>query len=345
MKVSGALVFLVLLLTTLCAVSHGREIVDMAGRRVTVPDRIRKVCTDWPIMMYLVYAIDPTLLAGINTPFNEDQKEYVRPSVRALPVVGGFFGQGRTANMETLFKVKPDIIIAEIWGDLALNRRSEELLAGLGIPVVYVKVDVTSDYMDAFLFLGGLLGKEKRARTLSDYGKAGFRETARVTESIPAEKRPRVYYAEGATGLFTECSTSFHGELIRLAGAKNVHTCRDGRFKVRGMEAVTLEQVMRYDPDVIVAMDRTFYANVFKDERWGGVKAVKTGRVYLSPGPFLNWFDRPPSFMRLLGLKWLTWRLYPGSYRIDMVKEAQRFYRLFLGVDMPEDRLKEALYR
>jgi iron complex transport system substrate-binding protein len=49
--------------------------------------------------------------------------------------------------------------------------------------------------------------------------------------------------------------------------------------------------------------------------------------------------------MRLLGLKWLTWRLYPESYRIDMVKEAQRFYRLFLGVDMPEDKLKKALYR
>lgn len=345
MKSCKALFLSFLILIVLGGVSHAREITDMLGRRVIVPEKINKVCADWPIIMYLVYAIDPTLLAGINTPFTEKQKEYVSVQTRFLPVVGGFFGQGQTGNMEMLLKIKPDVVIAEICGDMAQNRKSEEFLARLGIPVVYVKIDTTSDYIDAFLFLGKLLGRGKRARVLSNYGKTVLKEVARTVDSVPIKKRPRVYYAEGRTGLFTECSTSFHAELIWLAGATNVHRCSDSRFKVRGMEAVTLEQVLRYDPDVIITMEPSFYENVFKDRRWRDIKAVKTGRVYLSPGFFLNWFDRPPSFMRLLGIKWVMWRLYPESYRINMIKEAQNFYQLFLGIDIPEGKMKRAIFQ
>ncbi len=323
--------------------SEAREVIDMAGRRVIIPDTIRRVCTDWPIAMYLVYAIDPTLLAAVNTPITDKQKEYVPPYVRKLPVVGGFFGQGQTANIEALLKVKPDIVVAEIWGDMAMNAKSEEVLKRFGIPVVYVKIDTTDDYPDAFLFLGKLLGREARVRALSDYGKAVFEEVGRTVQSIPANKRPRVYYGEGVSGLFTECHTSFHAELIELAGATNVHHCTNGMFKVRGKEPISMEQVLQYDPEVIFVAEPLFYQTVFKDSRWKNIKAVKTGRVYLTPKLLFDWFDRPPSFMRLLGLQWVMWRLYPEVYRKDMEKEARRFYRLFLGVDIPAEAMKKVI--
>ena len=336
--------FFILFFAIFCTASYAREITDMAGRKVVVPNTIRKVCTDWPIAMYLVYALDPTLLAGINSPFTEEQKRYLPPQMQKLPLVGGFFGQSATTNMETLFKVKPDVVIAEIFGNMALNAQSEKLLGKLGIPVVYVKLDTTPDYPAAFLFLGNLLGRQKRARILADYGERALKETARAAQLVPAANRPRVYYAEGVTGLFTECHTSFHAELIKLARATNVHHCENGGFKVKGMEAISLEQVLRYDPDVIIAAEPSFYENVLKDSRWQHIRAIRTRRVYLVPRILLNWFDRPPSFMRLLGVKWLAHCLYPDSYRIDMVKEAQAFYRLFLNVEIPEETMRMALY-
>lgn len=247
--------------------------------------------------------------------------------------------------METFLKVKPDVVIAELCDGMSLNAKAEEVLRKNGIPVIYVKVDTTRDYPEAFLFLGKLLGREKRAQALSSYGKAAFSEIERVVASLPqSRKRSRVYYAEGVSGLFTECQTSFHAELIELTGAENVHFCSRGGFKVKGKEAVNLEQVLRYDPDVIIAAEPLFYRSVLQDGRWQNIKAVKTRRVYLTPCLLFNWFDRPPSFMRLLGMKWLAHRLYPDAYRIDIVKEAQAFYRLFLHVEISTDTMKKVLY-
>jgi iron complex transport system substrate-binding protein len=100
------------------------------------------------------------------------------------------------------------------------------------------------------------------------------------------------------------------------------------------MEAVSLEQVMLYDPDVILVKEPVFFTQVFSDPRWQRVKAVKEKKVYLIPYEPFNWFDRPPSFMRLLGAKWLANLLYPDRYRVSMVKETQEFFRLFLAVSL-----------
>jgi len=339
--VSFLLLFFV---TAFAATSETREVTDMDGRKVIVPKTINKVCADWPPVMYLLYAMDPSLLAGINSPFTDKQKEYLCVSARTLPVVGGFFGQGQTTNIEALLKVKPDLIIAEKWGDKALKSKSEDILGTFGIPVVYVNLETTRDYPNAILFLGELFGREARARTLSAYGKAVFEKVNTAVRSIPSNKRPRIYYAEGVTGLNTECHTSFHAELIALAGATNVHHCANGLFKVKGRDQVSIEQVLKYDPEVIFAAEPSFYQQVFKDVRWRNLRAVRTGRVYLTPRLLFDWFDRPPSFMRLLGLQWVAWHLYPEVYRIDMTEEARRFYRIFLGVDIPLDTMKRLLF-
>jgi iron complex transport system substrate-binding protein len=46
------------------------------------------------------------------------------------------------------------------------------------------------------------------------------------------------------------------------------------------MEAISLEQVMLYDPDVILAKEPVFYRAVVSDPRWQLVRAVKEKRVY-----------------------------------------------------------------
>jgi len=163
------------------------------------------------------------------------------------------------------------------------------------------------------------------------------------TAKIDPKKKASVYYAEGVDGLNTDCDTSMHTELIKLAGGRNVHQCpvRD----MFGMEKISLEQVMLYDPDVILVFEGAFYRAVFGDPRWQRLRAVKNGRVYLIPNQPFNWFDRPPSFMRLLGVKWVANLLYPDRYPVDMVKETQQFFRLFLGFDLSAKEAKKLMNR
>lgn len=317
------------------------EITDIYGRRLSLPDRPRKVFSTSPTVTYLLYAIDPGMLAGLNFPVRGKQRKYLSKGAARLPVIG-WFGQGQSLNREVLLAANPDIIFTSTL-DQAFNNKAMETLKGMRTPVFDMTLDRLSDYPDALLRAGRILRREKRARKLSDYCSRTLTEAAAFVARLPTEKRVSVYYAEGTDGLSTECDTSRHAELIRLAGGVNVHKCL--ARNPYGLEKISLEQVLVYNPDVILAFDRGFYQKVSRDPIWRTIKAVKTGRVYLIPDEPINWFDRPPSFMRFLGLKWVLNRLYPHEYRIDMIREAREFYSLFLKVEVSEKDMKGIIGR
>ena len=72
--------------------------------------------------------------------------------------------------------------------------------------------------------------------------------------------------------------------------------------------------MLLWNPDVIVTIDRDFAASVRSDPVWASVKAVRAGRVHLSPKMPFGWVDFPPSVNRLIGLWWLAKILYPEHF-------------------------------
>lgn len=322
--------------------ARAREIIDMRGTKIAIPDTIRKVYAPSPYGSYALYSIDPALVAGLVSPIKEEDRKYVVKPLRDLPVIGSFFGQGRQANVEILLKTKPDIIVMWLTQKSAINDKAEEALKKLNIPCVYAVAESLDDYPEAYRFLGKVLGKEERTEKLALYFEKTLSEVRVTMERVPAGRRPSVYYAEGVDGLSTECNDSLHVELLKVAGDGNVHRCHTSSHM--GMEKVSLEQVMMYAPDAIIAQEKTFFDSVRKDPRWQNVKAVKEGRVHLVPRAPYNWFDRPPSFMRFMGLRWLMACLYPAEQKTDIVKEAREFYKLFLGVDLSNEEIKNIMH-
>jgi iron complex transport system substrate-binding protein len=318
-----------------------REITDMIGRRVTVPEKIGKVVALSPPGTYLVYAIDPSLLAGLNFPLWQNEKRYTTESFRRLPVIGGMVGEGRNLNMEVLLKVKPDVAIFWSFGDNSLNREFERKLRPLGIPIVYVRFDSLRDYPEAIRFMGDLLNRRDRALKLCRYADEVLRKIDRAFASYPLRKRVPVYYSEGGDGLATEGERSMHTEIIPLAGGENVH--KKSAVSAYGMERISLEQLLLYNPEVVIVKEKPCVASLLADPRWHELRAVRNRKVYLIPSIPFNWFDRPPSFMRLLGVQWLANLLHPDLYPIDMAKETKRFYRLFLGIELGERDVQEIL--
>ena len=92
----------------------------------------------------------------------------------------------------------------------------------------------------------------------------------------------------------------------------------------KGFEKLSMETLLQYNPDVILVQEKEFYERIYTLPTWQHVKAVQNKRVYFIPKSPFNWFDRPPSFMRILGLQWLMIRLYPDVYQKDLVATTKR---------------------
>ncbi len=324
-----------------CMDAEARRITDMTGRQVTVPDEIRKVYATSPPATCMVYAMDPALVAGLNFPLNASEKKFIDPLMAQRPVIGGWYGQGRTGNIESLLEVQPDIVLMMMWQPSAVNEKIERMLKPLGIPVVYLTMTVLDDYPATFRFLGELFNRRQRAGSLAGYAEQTLAEATRLRAAIAPENRVSVYYAESAGGLSTECHMSVHARLIPLSGGVNVHRCNDR--SPYGMQKISMEQVMQYDPQVIVFHEPLFRDHLADDPRWRVIRAVREGRVYQIPRIPFNWFDRPPSFMQLLGLKWMIHHLYPQTAEGDLEADTRRFYRLFLNVELDEPTARKLL--
>ena len=335
-------IFIAIAVSVWCSLfSHAGEITDMRGRKVKVPDEIHTLYGTSPPVTYMLYTLAPERIAGLNFPCRKAEKQYMPVRLHSLPVVGGWFGQGRTPNLETLLQINPDVVLVWHIKDSAISRKIEETLLPLGFPVLYISLDKLEDYPEVFRFLGRLLHREKRAAALADYAEETLDKIRTVQGTVAKSDKVSVYYAEGMDGLSTECNASVHAELIALCGGKNVHICP--AQTIYGMEKVSIEQVMHYAPEVILAYEHPFYDAIFQDPRWQNIPAVQNHRVYRIPRSPFNWLDRPPSFMRLLGARWLLNRLYPGKYDVDIVEEARNFYRLFLNLNLDRQTVEKFL--
>src|SRR5262249_59816412 len=149
--------------------------------------------------------------------------------------------------------------------------------------------------------------------------------------AVRRDRRPSVYYARGPKGLETAAPGSINSESLDRLGARNVV-----EGSGRGLTTVSLEQVLAWNPEVILTLDPTFHAGVARDPSWRSVRAVKNGRVHLvTPAPF-PWVDFPPSVNRAIGLRWLGHVLYPDAFP-DLRDDARTFYGLFYH-RVPDDR-------
>ena len=106
------------------------------------------------------------------------------------------------------------------------------------------------------------------------------------------------------------------------------------------MQEVSFEQVLIYDPEVIIVQSPVFFKTVFTDPKWQMLKAVQNKRVYLVPKTPFNWTDRPPSFMRIIGAHWIASKLYPTRYPYSIQEKVRAFYRLFFQVELRDEELK-----
>lgn len=327
------------LLALLLAVSAAAEqptrtVVDGAGRTVAVPARVERVYAAGPPASVILYTLAPDKLLGWTRAPRPDEQAFMPDKYAALPELGRLTGRANTANVETVLRLRPDLIL-----DVGSTRATYASLADrvqeqTGLP--YVLLDGKFDNTAAlYRQLGALVGAPARGDALARYAEETMAEIDRRIATVPPERRPRVYYGRGPAGLETGLAGSINMEVLERVGAINVAAAAG----TGGLTTVSREQVLAWDPEIILALDTRFAEAAAADPVWRGVKAVRDGRIYAAPKLPFGWFDSPPGINRLIGVRWLAKVLYPTLFPEDLRQTTRDFYRRFYHVELSAAQL------
>ena len=291
-----------------------------------------------PPAAILIYTVAPETLLGWTRPLSEAERAYLPAPYVQLPVVGRLTGRANTANVEAVLAAKPDLIIDVGVVNATYASLADRIQKQTGIP--FVLLDGRFDSTPATIRAAAdLTGRLDRGAELAAYAERTLADIRARVGAIPDTRRPRVYYGRGATGLETGLGGSINLEMLAFLGARNVAA----EAGAGSLAQVSIEQVITWDPDVILTTDASFAALASKSPVWQGLRAVKGGRFYVSPaGPF-PWFDVPPSVNRLIGARWAVSLLYPDAFPEDLRAITRDFCRRFYRVDLSDRQIDDLI--
>lgn len=321
--------------------SENRNITDMANRTVEMPGTVNSVIATSPPMTTLIYMLAPDKLKGVNFVWTDEELEFVPSKYQNFPVVGGWFGS-QDGNYEQFIASEPDIIIESIDPGMGVDISTVyERQVKFGVIPVIAVVDNTNltKIEDSISFMGIILNEEDKSQKLIDFNNRHLNQI----KDIPEADKKRVYYAQSTDGLETDPSGSSHAQLIDIVGGINVADLVV-MGQGTGTVQVSMEQVMAWNPEVIITTDPTFYSNVYSDPNWATIDAVKNKEVYLSPQSPFKWFDRPPGANTIIGVPWTAKVIYPDEYKdLDLVETVQEFYEEFYHVELSDSEAETIL--
>jgi len=298
-------------------------------------DAARRVFAAGPPAAVLVHVLAPHALLGWPGPLDQEARAWLGAPAADLPVLGRLAGRGSTASLEALVALKPDLIVDVGSVDDTRASTAERVRAQTGVRCELLGGRLAES--PALLRRAGdLLGVAARAERLA-------REAERILEEVergrPRRASIRVYLARGSDGLETGRAGSLNAEVLELVGARNVAAVTGPG----GLLRVSPEQVLAWDPEVVLTQDRAFARAAASDPFWRTAATARPRRVLLAPTTPFGWIDAPPGINRLIGLLWLARRLDPRPTEDDLRARVRAFYDSFYGIALDEGRLDRLL--
>ena len=306
-----------------------RTFTDSTGREVEVPVQIDKVALSGPMAQIVLFALCPDKLVGVSNAWSKEAQEYLDEECCNRPQIGQLYGGKGELNLETLLQSGAQVVIDVGEPKGSIKEDMDSLQQQTGIPFIHITAD-TESYPAAYRMLGDLLNMKDEAQTLAAYCEKIYDRTVSIAGSV---EKANVLYVTGDAGQNVIASGSYHAEILDLL-TNNLAVVDDPSSKGTGNE-VSMEQILTWDPDVVIFAPESIYATVQDDAAWQSVTAIKNGAYYEVPfGPY-NWMGFPPSVQRYLGMMWLSKVLYPdATAQYDLFDDVHEYYELFYHCDL-----------
>lgn len=313
---------------------NGREYVDSCGRTVIVPEKIERIAVSGTLAQVYVYPLCAELMVGFCSPFTEEARKYIPEEYFDLPELGQLYDLNKVLDLEALLAADPQVVIDLGESKDNMAQELDQLSEQTGVPFIHIDATVATAGQ-AYRDLGRLVGMEEKAEKLAVWCEAMYADVLGIMEKVDADNaRRRLIYCLGSKGLNVLAEGSFHSDTMDLVS--------DNAAKVEKLvpnsngNEVDMEQMILWDPEVIVFAYDSVYDDIAGDSTWQQLEAVKNGEYYEAPyGPY-GWLASPPAVQRYLGMIWLVDLLYPEYVDYDLQEKVTEFYELFYGYELSD---------
>jgi iron complex transport system substrate-binding protein len=314
-----------------------REFLDMLGNRVQVPVPLNRVALfGGPTgQVAFILGVPDRICAVTNTIKMSGLIREQWPQIESLPGPRTVNGD---INIEALIASGAQLVVAGSIDGQIVERKTR-------IPVAYLEDGMGEGR--ALLeremhFYGEVFQRQERARQYIDFLEKTVALVRSRTKDIPPDKRVRVFNGYGPNHLVTLGGDTFMQERIDIAGCINcsepVRTTGKRTGLHSGLGEVSMEQVIGWDPDIIVINDGA-PEDMARHPQWRTIPAVRNHRVFLEPaGIFI--FNRPTAESEVLYPLWLAIKAYPDRFKdISLKDEVRRFYREICGWSLTDEQV------
>lgn len=316
-----------------------RTVTDMLDREVVVPQQVDRILALHPIPTTLIARLAPGAQVSVDTVYQNryltDTSLPVYPADRlaaltSLPVTNVYF---KDPSAEQLLELDPDVIITMV-GDPQVDERQNQL----GIPTVAVSKSPIAAYEQTIRLVGQVVGNEKDADAMADFWRDTAAAVQAETDTVPEGERPTVMYT-GQNGnlLVTPGSDTVFGTSIGQAGGKNLGDSLSGTDNESN--EITVEQVIAWDPDVIIAASQEVKDQIMTLPEWAPLSAVSNDQVFVPPA-----YASMDGLTAIVGMVWAQGVLLHGDdadARAHLAEVMREYYTLYFGFDITDDQIAQ----
>ena len=266
---------------------------DSVGRTVEVPAEITSVAVSGPLAQMVIFALCPDKLVGIADEWDASAEQYLATEYYNLPLLGQLYGGKGELNLETLLGSGAQVVIDVGEPKDTIVEDLDALQEQTGIPFVHVSATIET-MGDAYI--GSWASCWAWRRRPRRWGRpTATRPTPWVKDVAEHVEKANLLYITGDAGLNVIAQGSYHAEIIDLL-SNNLAVVDSPSSKGTGNE-VDMEQLMLWNPDVILFAPDSVYASVGDDPGWAEPHRHPELAATMRPpwAPTTGWAFRPPS--------------------------------------------------
>ncbi len=303
-------------------------VVDHLGREVVFDKPAEKIVSGYyiPTSMLLALGLKDNIVGIEGKADKRPIYKLAAPEILELPSVGTM----KEFDLEGAVALEPDLIVMSV-----RLKDAVETMADLGINVIAVDPEDNELLNQAINMIAKATDKEENAERLIAYTEE---KNQMIKDLVEGEEEKDVYLGGNSSFLSTASSKMYQHSLIEDAGGNNVAGDIDDTY----WADISYEQLIAYNPDVIMAVPGTSYSkeDIMNDSKLEGLKAIENNQVYFMPSGFENWDSPIPS--GILGKLWLTSILHEDLYSFDEFKDdAYDFYKEFFDLEINKDNISK----